>query len=153
MEEKRHIPINRVDIVQRKLVREKTMLYKERRIRSPHDAYKIFQGIVGDSDREVFAIACLSTCNEINCFQIVHIGSINISIVQPSDVMKAAILSNSTCILDFYNHPSDDSTPSPEDIAITERIVEAGEIIGIDVLDHLICTSKGFRSLKKLGYM
>ncbi|MDM5246427.1 JAB domain-containing protein [Lysinibacillus sp. G4S2] len=153
MEEKHHVPVKLVDIVQVKLVREKTISYKERRIRSPHDAYKIFQEIVGDSDREVFAIACLSTCNEVNCFQIVHIGSINISIVQPSDVMKAAILSNSASILAFHNHPSDDSTPSPEDIAITKRLVEAGEIIGIDVLDHLICTSIGFRSLKESGYM
>lgn len=59
--EKNHVPAKRVDIVQVKLVREKMMLYKERRIRSPHDAYKIFQDLVGDSDREVFAIACLRT--------------------------------------------------------------------------------------------
>ncbi|MGE7695892.1 JAB domain-containing protein [Lysinibacillus sp. NPDC094177] len=109
--------------------------------------------MVGDSDREVFAIACLSTCSDINCFQMVHIGSINISIVQPSDVMKAAILSNSASILAIHNHPSDDNAPSPEDIAVTERLVEAGKIIGIDVVDHLICTSIGFRSLKESGYM
>ncbi|MEY9977764.1 JAB domain-containing protein [Lysinibacillus sp. RC79] len=148
MKEEAQVPVKLVDIVQVKLVREKTISYKERRIRSSHDAYKIFQEIVGDSDREVFAIACLSTCNEINCFQIVHIGYINISIVQPSDVMKAAILSNSASILAFHNHPSDDSTPSPEDIAITERLVEAGGIIGTNVLDHLMCTSNGFHTLK-----
>ncbi|MFJ7734111.1 JAB domain-containing protein [Lysinibacillus sp. NPDC097231] len=89
---------------------------------TPHDAYKIFQEIVRGSDREVFAIACLSTCNEINCFQIVHIGFINISIAQPSDIIKAAILSNSASIFALHNHSSDDSTPSSEDIAITKDL-------------------------------
>lgn len=67
--------------------------------------------------------------------------------------MKAAILSNGASILAFHNHPSDDTTPSPEDIEVTERLVEAGKIIGIDVLDHLIWTSNSLRSLKESGYL
>lgn len=88
-ENQKNVLAKRVNIVQVKLLREKTMLYKEMRIRSPNNAYKIFQELVGDRDREVFAITCLNTKNEVNCFQIVHIGSINASIVHPRDVMKS----------------------------------------------------------------
>lgn len=74
-------PAKRVNIVQVKLVREKTMLYKERKIRSPHDAYELAKDFLGDVDREHFVVLCLDTKNQPTCIQTVYIGSLNASIV------------------------------------------------------------------------
>ena len=133
MEEKKQQPAKRVDIVQVKLVREKTMLYKNRRIRSPHDAYELMKEFLGDVDREHFVVLCLETKNQPTCIQTVHIGSLNSSVVHPREVLKPAILS--------------------EDIAVTKRLVEAGDIIGIEVIDHVILCEDSYRSLKESGYI
>lgn len=143
----------RVQIVQVKLVREKSMLYKERKIRSPHDAYILMKEFIGDADREHFVVLCLDTKNQPTCIQVVHIGSLNASIVHPREVLKSALLSNTASILVGHNHPSDNPTPSQEDIEVTERLKEAGKILGIDLLDHLIICSDSFISLKEKGYI
>lgn len=67
--------------------------------------------------------------------------------------MKALILANCACCVVGHNHPNDDVTPSPEDIDVTARLVEAGKILGIDVMDHLVLGSDKFLSLKEKGYM
>lgn len=143
----------RVQIVQVKLVREKSLLYKERKIRSPHDAYEIMKEFIGDADREHFVVLCLDTKNQPTCIQVVHIGSLNASIVHPREVLKSALLSNSASIIVGHNHPSDIATPSTEDIEVTERLKEAGKILGIDLLDHLIICTDSFTSLKEKGYI
>ncbi|MEK4228381.1 JAB domain-containing protein [Solibacillus sp. FSL H8-0538] len=153
VKEEKQEQAKRVNIVSVKLVREKTMMYKNRRIRSPHDAYLLMKEFLGDVDREHFVVLCMDTKNQPTCIQTVHIGSLNSSIVHPREVLKPAILSNSASIICFHNHPSNDSTPSPEDIAVTKRLVEAGEIIGIEVIDHLILCEDNFRSLKESGYI
>lgn len=143
----------RVQIVQVKLVREKSLLYKERKIRSPHDAYTLMKEFIGDVDREHFVVLCLDTKNQPTCIQVVHIGSLNASIVHPREVLKSALLSNSASIIVGHNHPSDIATPSPEDIEVTERLKDAGKILGIDLLDHLIICTDSFTSLKEKGYV
>ena len=143
----------RVDIVQVKLVREKSMLYKGRRVRSPIDAYELIRDFLGDVDREHFIVLCMDTKNQPTCIQTVHIGSLNASIVHPREVLKPAILSNAASILIAHNHPSNDITPSKEDIEVTKRLMDAGDIVGIDVLDHLILGEDDFCSLKESGYM
>ncbi|WCH47029.1 JAB domain-containing protein [Lysinibacillus sp. OF-1] len=143
----------RVQIVQVKLVREKSLLYKERKIRSPHDAYTLMKEFIGDADREHFVVLCLDTKNQPTCIQVVHIGSLNASIVHPREVLKSALLSNSASIIVGHNHPSDIATPSPEDIEVTERLKDAGKILGIDLLDHLIICTDSFTSLKEKGYV
>lgn len=154
MEEKqKKVSAKRIDIVQVKVVKEKSMLYKNRRVRSPQDAYEIIHEYLGDVDREHFVALHLNTKNEPTCIETVHIGSLNASVVHPRELMKAAIISNSAGIIVAHTHPSDDTTPSPEDIEVTERLVEAGRIIGIDIMDHLILASDSFRSLKESGYM
>lgn len=80
-------------------------------------------------------------------------GSLNASIVHPREVFRAAIKCSSASIICAHNHPSGDPTPSPEDIALTRRLLEAGEIVGIDVLDHLIIGDDGFISMKEQGLM
>lgn len=152
-EQTKAVPAKRVDIVQVKLVREKSLLYKGRRIRSPRDAYELIRDFLGDVDREHFIVLCMDTKNQPTCIQTVHIGSLNASIVHPREVLKPAILSKAASILVAHNHPSNVPTPSGEDIEVTKRLIGAGEIVGIDVLDHLILCEDGFRSLKESGYM
>ncbi|MNR56218.1 hypothetical protein D3C85_1767520 [compost metagenome] len=80
-------------------------------------------------------------------------GSLNASIVHPREVFRAAIKRSSASIICVHNHPSGDPTPSPEDISLTGRLVEAGAIIGIEVLDHVIIGDQRFISLKEQGFM
>lgn len=141
----------RVNIVQIKLIREKTMHYQNRKIRSPKDAYELLSTFLGHVDREHFLVLCLDTKNQPTCIQTVHIGSLNSSIVHPREVFKSAILSNSASIIVGHNHPSNVTTPSSEDIEVTKRLIEAGSILGIDVIDHLILCEESFLSLKEHG--
>ncbi|WP_342550539.1 JAB domain-containing protein [Lysinibacillus sp. FSL M8-0216] len=147
------LPAKRVNIVQVRLVREKTILYKDRKIRSPRCAYELIRDFLGDVDREHFVILCLDTKNQPTCIQVVHIGSLNASIVHPREVLKPALLSNAASAIVAHNHPSNVSDPSPEDIEVTKRLVHAGEILGIDILDHLIICTDTFHSLKESGNM
>lgn len=80
-------------------------------------------------------------------------GSLNASIVHPREVFRAAIKCSSASLVCAHNHPSGDPTPSPEDISLTTRLVEAGQIVGIEVLDHLIIGDGSFVSLKERGLM
>lgn len=146
-----HLSPKRVQIVEVKLVREKSLVYKERKIRSPQDAYYLMLEYLGDNDREHFVVLCLDTKNQPTSIQTVHIGSLNASIVHPREVLKSAILSNAASILVGHNHPSDICDPSPEDIEVTKRLKAAGDVIGIDLLDHIIIGSSGFKSLKEAG--
>lgn len=146
-------PAKRVNIVSLKMVRENSFLYPERSVKSPEDAYKLAKQFLVEADREYFLVACLDTKNQPTAIHFCHVGSLNSSIVHPREVFKSAILSNSASIIVAHNHPSGDSTPSREDIEVTKRLVEAGKIIGIEVLDHIIVGDETFTSLKEKGYI
>ncbi|MCI1590252.1 JAB domain-containing protein [Heyndrickxia oleronia] len=146
-------PAKRVNIVSLKLIKENSFLYPERNIKSPDDAYKLLNQFLIDADREYFLVVCLDTKNQPTAINVCHVGSLNASIVHPREVLKPAILSNSASIIVAHNHPSNDPTPSREDIEVTKRLAEAGKIIGIDVLDHLVVCSDRFISLKEKGYL
>ncbi|MEK4078964.1 JAB domain-containing protein [Solibacillus sp. FSL K6-1126] len=152
-EEQKKVPAKRIQLVDVVLERKGSQLFSGRRVRSPEDAANIIRDFIGDSDRENFVVLGLSTKNEPQLLQVVHTGSINASIVHPREVIKALVISNCSGCVVAHNHPSNDVTPSPEDIEVTNRLVEAGEIIGIDVMDHLILASDKFLSLKEKGYM
>lgn len=143
----------RVNIVSLKMVKEKSLLYCNRNVRSPRDGAELFREFLGEVDREHFLVMCLNTKNEPTHLNVCHIGSLNASIVHPREVLKPAILSNAASIMVCHNHPSGECTPSPEDIAVTERLKEAGVIIGIELLDHIILGGGGFLSLKEKGYL
>ncbi|PKG24284.1 RadC family protein [Niallia nealsonii] len=142
----------RVNIVSLKVVKETSFLYSERNVKSPEDAYKLLKQLIVEADREYFLVVCLDTKNQPTAINVCHMGSLNASIVHPREVLKPAILSNSASIIVAHNHPSNDPTPSKEDIEVTKRLVEAGKIIGIEVLDHLIVCADKFVSLKEKGY-
>jgi DNA repair protein RadC len=138
----------------KQIIREVTEQKFETRIASPDDAFKIATHFIGDDDREVFLVMCLNTKNEVTGVHRCHIGSLNSSIVHPREVFKSALMNNSNSIIVAHQHPSAHLTPSSEDIQVTERLVKAGEILGIQVLDSVIVNYKGDGySLKEKGYM
>lgn len=145
-----NIPIVRIE-----LVRERSLRYPGgRHIACAEDAANLLMEYIGNSDREIFVVMALSTRHYVNALNTVSIGSLNTSMVHPREVLKPAILANACDILVGHNHPSLDPTPSPEDVAVTKRLVEAGRILGIALLDHIIIGDKGkFSSLKALGLM
>lgn len=135
------------------MVKEFSILYKNRVVRSPEDGYELMKEFLGDVDREHFIVVCLDTKNQPTALNVCHIGSLNASIVHPREVMKPAILSNAASILVGHNHPSGNPEPSHEDIQVTRKLVEAGKIMGIDVLDHIVMGEDEFVSLKEKGYI
>lgn len=122
-------------------------------IRSPQDAAAILTEDMRYLQKEHFVCLFLNTKNHVIGQETLSMGSLNASIVHPREVFRAAIKRSSASIVCAHNHPSGDPTPSPEDIQMTKRLVEAGDIVGIEVLDHLIIGDLRFVSLKELGLM
>ncbi len=103
--------------------------------------------------KEHFICLFLNTKNQVIARHTVFVGSLNASIVHPREIFKEAIRQSSASVICLHNHPSGDPTPSREDIDVTQRLVEAGELIGIDVLDHVIIGDGKYVSLKEKGYI
>ena len=143
----------RINIVSIKMIKESSFLYQTRTISSPKDAYEMIKEQLEGLDREQFIIACLNTKNEPTNISVVSVGTLNKAIVHPREVFKTAILSNAASIMAFHNHPSGETTPSQQDIQLTNRLYEAGELLGIKLLDHLIIGDGTFTSLKENGYL
>ncbi|NLN15025.1 MAG: DNA repair protein RadC [Tissierellia bacterium] len=100
-------------------------------------------------DREHFNVVLLDTKNQLLSIENISIGTLNASIVHPRDVFRVAIKKNSNAIILLHNHPSGDPEPSNEDIRITERLVEVGNLVGIKVLDHIIIGDNRYVSFKE----
>lgn len=152
-EEVKDISAKRFQIVSVKLVKESSLLYKERAVRSPEDGYNLLKFFLQDKDREYFIVAALDIKNQPVSVHVCHVGSLNACIVHPRQVMKTAILSNAASIIIGHNHPSGQVTPSEEDHKVTKRLKEAGEIIGIELLDHIIVGTDSYLSFKEKGYL
>lgn len=133
----------RVDIIHLKMVKESSILYKDRKIISASSVVSMMQDFVEDSDREKFIVIYLNTKNEPTAIHTVSIGSLNAAIVHPREVMKGAILSNSNAMILVHNHPSGNTEPSQEDRDITKRLQEVGKLMGIPVIDHIIMGDQG----------
>lgn len=113
----------------------------------PEDAYNLVRGEMVSSDRERFLSLMLTNKNQLIGVETVYVGSVTSIIIKPRDVFKSAILSNAAALIFCHNHPSGDLTPSEQDIVLTKHLREAGDLLGFKVLDHLIITDKGFRSI------
>ncbi len=98
--------------------------------------------------KEHFLVLCLDTRNRMIDCKLVSVGSLDTSIVHPREVFKEAISSCAASIIFAHNHPSGDPEPSKEDVELTRRLAKAGEIMGIDVLDHIVVCDKSYVSLK-----
>lgn len=122
-------------------------------IRKPADAADLLMEELRYLQKEHFVCLFLNTKNHVLHQETLSMGSLNASIVHPREIFRAAIKHSSASVICAHNHPSGDPTPSPEDIQLTHRLVEAGQLIGIDVLDHLIIGDRKYISLKEQGLM
>lgn len=126
---------------------------KRSKLDGPSDAARILCRYLEHEDREHFVSMMLDVKNQVIGIHTVSIGSLNCSVVSPREVFKAAILANAASIILAHNHPSGDLSPSPEDIQVTKTLQQAGKLLDIEVLDHVIVgESETVASLKLLGY-
>ena len=105
----------------------------------------------GGAPVEQFGIVLLDTKHRVIRIRIVSIGSLDATVVHPREVFREAAAASAAAIVLFHNHPSGDPTPSPDDLALTTRMVDAGGIMGIDVVDHLILADQRYFSLVEAG--
>ncbi len=120
--------------------------------RVPAEAAAMLAQYIGEADREVFVIAMLTVRHRVIGLHTVSVGCLTSSLVHPREVFKPAILAGSAAILAAHSHPSGDPEPSPEDISLTRRLGAAGQLLGIELLDHLILGEAGrFVSLRERG--
>ena len=144
----------KLEVVERKVKQVWTDVVSEP-LTSPGEVLTYLDSLdIASSDREVFVVLHLDTRNRVVAHETTSIGSQNASLVHPREVFKAAILKGATSIILAHNHPSGDPAPSKDDIDLTHRLVEAGGLMGIDVLDHVIVAPPGESvSMKELGIL
>ena len=137
------------------LVREPGVKLAERpQLRVPAEAAPLLAQYIGETDREVFAVALLTIRHRVLGLHTVSVGCLTSSLVHPREVFKPAILAGAAALLLAHNHPSGDPEPSAEDIALTRRLVSAGQLLGIEVLDHVILGESGrYVSLRERGVL
>jgi DNA repair protein RadC len=120
-------------------------------IKTPEDVASLVMSRLRGKKKEHFLALLLDTRNQLIKAAEISIGSLDASIVHPREVYKEAISASAASVIFVHNHPSGDPTASEDDIGLTKRLVEAGDIIGIDVLDHIIIGDKKYLSLKREG--
>lgn len=120
-------------------------------IKEPEDAANLLMARLRHLDREHFMVILLNTKNHVLGVETVSIGSLNTTVVHPRELFKQAIRRSAAAVILAHNHPSGDPHPSTEDKATTKRLVEAGKILGIEVVDHIIIGHNTYCSLKKMG--
>jgi len=121
-------------------------------IRTPADVANLLMGEMNFLDREHFKVLNLNIKNQVIGLDDVSIGSLNASLVHPREVFKQAIKRSAAWLILVHNHPSGNLQPSNEDQMLTKRLYEAGKLLGIEVLDHLIFGQNSFLSMKEKGY-
>lgn len=140
-------------VYERQVIREKAPAYlNNRRISKAEDVYELMHDLQLEG-KEHFIVLHLDNKNGIVCLDRVSTGSLNQSIVHPREVLKGALLSSAAAIILVHNHPSGDPEPSPEDMAITKRLSEAGKLFDIKVLDHVIVGEGRFISFAERGLL
>jgi DNA repair protein RadC len=122
-------------------------------LKTPEDIVAVVQGKLQDKMKEYFLALLLDTRNQLIRVAEISVGSLDSSIVHPREVFKEAISASAASVVFIHNHPSGDTQASDDDIALTKRLCQAGEIMGIEVLDHVIIGGKSFASFKRLGLL
>ena len=119
---------------------------------------KIAESLIFKSDVENFIVICLNVRKKPIGFEVISNGTLDTLLVHAREVFKAAIVMNASCIMVCHNHPSGDSSPSDADIKVTRDLIRAGQLLKIEVVDHIILGQatplqpKGYSSLRELGY-
>jgi DNA repair protein RadC len=118
-------------------------------IRCPEDVAELVMERMRSLDREQFRVLLLDSKNRLLGMQTVAVGTLNASLVHPREVLKAGIQKSAAALILVHNHPTGVETPSEEDLRLTRRIVEAGRIVGIEILDHVIIGDGTYESLRE----
>ncbi|OGW72881.1 MAG: hypothetical protein A3J72_03620, partial [Nitrospirae bacterium RIFCSPHIGHO2_02_FULL_40_19] len=124
-----------------------TLPYKNKELTDPEKVYRLIKSKLKDYHKEHFYIIALNSRN--HSIAEVSVGSLNASIVHPREVFAEAIKNKAASVIFVHNHPSGDSEPSEGDLVTTKRLVEAGKILEIEVVDHIIVTNNSFLSFKE----
>jgi DNA repair protein RadC len=122
-------------------------------IRKPQDVFELLRAGFQDLDREYFKVVHLNIKNQVLKIETTAIGLLSSAPVHPREVFKVAVKTNSASLILAHNHPSGDPRPSRDDLALTGRLREAGDIIGIAIVDHVIFGDNCFLSLKEQGQL
>ena len=133
----------------RRLMAEPTSEYVQ--IKAPGDAGILLLPMLGHQIQEHFVVLYLDTRNRVIDQETLYKGSLNTSLVRIAEVFRGAVRRHCASIIVAHNHPSGDPSPSPEDIALTRRLIEAGKLLEVDVLDHLVVGQNRFVSLRERG--
>lgn len=130
-------------------IRQDQIQQKDKIITSAKEVYNYCHAQLNKTDKETFIVLHLNSKNKIIKEEIVSIGTINKTVVHPREIFKSAIKENANSIILVHNHPSGDPEPSEEDIFITEKLFEAGELLLIKILDHVIIGTNKWYSFKE----
>jgi len=150
---KRKIRIRSIKAVfTNEVIREEAPPWVKKKCTSAKEVYELFYDLTRET-KEHFVALHLDSKNQILCYDTVSIGSLSASIVHPREVYKSALLSSAAALIFMHNHPSGETRPSREDLEITARLKEAGELLGIRVLDHIILGEKGYHSFADTGIL
>jgi len=120
-------------------------------IRSPGDAASILIPQMGHLEQEELRVMLLDTRNRVIDVVTIYKGSVNTAMVRIAEVLRPAVRLNCPAIIVAHNHPSTDTSPSPEDVALTKELIQSGALLDVEVLDHLIVCQTGFASMKERG--
>ncbi len=124
---------------------------KQPLVRTPEEVVGVVGGRLRDKNKEHFLALLLDTRSRLIKLAEISVGSLDASIVHPREVFKEAVAASAASIIFVHNHPSGDATPSEDDIKLSKRLTKAGEIMGVDVLDHIVVAGKSYLSLKRRG--
>ena len=142
----------KADVYRLCLVKEKTVEYGK--VNMPDNVIEIMKQLGCEQWSEEYVYAfCMDASNQIIGIHEISHGTTNASICSPKDIFKRALSNNATAIIVTHNHPSGDPTPSKEDCKITRKVVEAGKLLGIDVLDHIILGDRYYFSFSEQGLL
>jgi DNA repair protein RadC len=137
------------------MIREAVVSYRGPRrklpesLRNPVDVARFVRRIVGNEAREHFLVLMLDARHKPIAYQVVSIGTATASLVHPREVFQAAVGAGAVAVIVAHNHPSGNPSPSREDRDVTERLVRAGEVLGIRLLDSVVITDSGYVSLRE----
>jgi len=137
------------------MIREAVVRYRGRArrvgesMRSPTDVARFVRALVGTDAREHFVVVMLDGRHRPVAYQVVSVGTATASLVHPREVFQPAVGVGAVAILVAHNHPSGDPTPSAEDREVTDRLLRAGQLIGIPLLDHVVVAERGYVSLRE----
>ena len=122
-------------------------------MRTPRDVAGLLLPVYGARPVEHFGVVLLDTRHRVLRTSVLAVGGLNSTVVQPREVFREAALGSAAALVAFHNHPSGDPSPSPDDVELTRRLVSAGSIIGVEVVDHIILGDARYCSLREMGQL